>query len=77
MQVVKSKTSNPFKEAEFDILFASGIDEVGCVFDAGLKTGVIKARGSHYYLGEGDENKLGQGREKVIEILKGDEAKLR
>ena len=55
----------------------SGIDEVGCVFDAGIKTGVIKARGSHYYLGEGDENKLGQGREKVIEMLKGDEAKLR
>lgn len=60
--------------AEFDILWSMGIDEVGCIFDAGIKSGAIEARGSHYYM---NDEKLGQGRETVIDSLRKDEAKLR
>ena len=70
---MKNKVSAPFKQAEFDILWDRGVDQIGCVFDAGIKTGVISARGSHYYQGE---EKLGQGRDTVIEMLRNNEAKL-
>ena len=54
------------------------MDDIGAVFDAGLKSDVIEQRGSHYYDGLGDgDGKLGQGRDNCIELLKNNEQRLK
>lgn len=67
VKVVKNKVAPPFKIAEFDIIFGEGIDYVGEVIDAATEKNVIKKSGSWYSY---DEQKLGQGREAVRQLLK-------
>ena len=74
MQVTKLKSAAPFRECEFDFLFASGVDTAGCVLDAAEKIGLVERRGAWYYQ---DEERLGQGRDNVIEMFKSQEDKLR
>ncbi|KAL6779315.1 RECA1 [Auxenochlorella protothecoides x Auxenochlorella symbiontica] len=62
----KNKVAPPYRIAEFDIMFGSGINGAGCVLDAAEKVGVVIRRGAYYYLGE---ERLGQGREKTLETL--------
>ncbi len=65
--VVKNKIAPPFKKAEFDMLFASGISYEGDILDLGEEQGIVDRSGSWIsYKGE----KLGQGREKARETLK-------
>ena len=66
LQVVKNKCAAPYKVAEFDIMFGSGISTLGCLLDAAESTSVVQRKGSWYSYGE---RKLGQGREKTMAIL--------
>jgi hypothetical protein len=68
---VKNKVAPPYKLAEFDIMFGSGISSIGCLLDAAEAVGAVQKRGSWYYAGEA---RLGQGRDKALEAVKADEA---
>ena len=60
------KVAPPFKVVDFDVLFGSGIDQLGCVLDAAEACGVIKRRGSYYQYGE---VKLGQGKSQAVQTI--------
>lgn len=66
-RVVKNKLAAPFGEAEFDIIFGEGIDRNGEIIDIGVELEIVKQSGSWYKY---NENKLGQGRENVKNLLK-------
>ena len=67
VKVVKNKTAPPFKQAEFDIMFAEGISKVGELVDLGVDRQIIDKAGAWYsYKNE----RLGQGREAVKTFLK-------
>lgn len=73
-KVVKNKVAAPFKEAEFDILFGSGISYEGDVINAGIKHGVITKSGASYSF-EGE--RLGTGFENVRVKLQEDKKLLK
>ncbi len=67
VKIVKNKISPPFKIAEFDIMFGTGINTFGCVFDTAVDMDIIEKSGAWYsYNGE----KVGQGRDNSIAALK-------
>lgn len=67
MKVVKNKMAPPFKEAEFDILYGTGISRDGEVVDLGSEMGIVEKSGAWYsYGGE----RIGQGREAAKQFLK-------
>jgi len=67
VKVVKNKMAPPFKQAEFDIMFAEGISKAGELVDLGVEKRVLEKSGAWYsFKGE----RLGQGRESVREFLK-------
>ena len=67
VKIVKNKTAPPFKQAEFDIMFAEGISKVGELVDLGVDRRIIDKSGAWYsYKNE----RLGQGREAVKTFLK-------
>ncbi len=68
-KVVKNKVAPPFKVAEFDILFGSGISYEGDVLNTGIKYGVVSKSGASYSF-EGE--RLGTGFETVRAKLKED-----
>jgi len=66
VKVVKNKVAPPFKQAEFQILYGSGINLLGEVVDYGVKLGMIDKAGAWYsYQG----NKIGQGKNNVMKFL--------
>ncbi len=71
VKVVKNKMAPPFKQAEFDIMFAEGISKMGELVDLGVEKRVVEKSGAWYsYKGE----RLGQGREQVRDMLKNNPA---
>jgi recombination protein RecA len=66
VKVVKNKMAPPFKQAEFDIMFAQGISKTGELVDLGVEKKVVEKSGAWYsYQGE----RLGQGRDAVRDLL--------
>ncbi len=67
VRVVKNKVAPPFKEAEFDILYGSGISREGELVDLGAECGIIEKSGAWYAV---DGDRIGQGRENTKEFLR-------
>jgi recombination protein RecA len=67
VKVVKNKMAPPFKEAEFDILYGTGISNVGELVDLGSDMGIVEKSGAWYSF-NGD--RIGQGRDSAKEFLK-------
>ncbi len=67
VRVTKNKVAPPFRQAEFDIMYAEGISKTGDLLDLGVEYEIIDKRGAFYSYGE---TRLGQGRENSKRFLK-------
>src|SRR6202000_3374273 len=67
VKVVKNKMAPPFKQAEFDILYGTGISREGSLIDLGVEQGIVRKSGA-WYTYEGDQ--LGQGKENARNFLR-------
>lgn len=70
IKVVKNKVGYPFREAQFELYYDAGIDLVGSLLDFCVMKGVVVQNGSSYLFGD---KKLGLGRERAKETIRGDE----
>ncbi len=66
VKIVKNKVAPPFKRAEFDIMYGTGISKSGELIDLGVLQGIVKKSGSWFSYGD---TKLGQGRDAVKQLL--------
>ena len=66
VKVVKNKMAPPFKQAEFDILYGTGISREGSLIDFGVEHAIVRKSGA-WYTYDGDQ--LGQGKEKARQFL--------
>jgi len=67
VKVVKNKVSPPFRVAEFDMIFGSGISREGGLIDMGVEHGIVRKAGA-WYTYEGEQ--LGQGKENARGFLR-------
>ena len=66
VKVVKNKLAPPFREADFEILYGTGVNKLGELVDTAEKLGVVEKSGTWYSY---DGTKIGQGRDKVLAHL--------
>ena len=66
VKVVKNKVSPPFRQAEFQIMYGTGIYHMGEVIDWGVKLNLIDKSGA-WYAYKGD--KIGQGKANASRFL--------
>src|SRR5690625_4368507 len=66
VKVVKNKVAPPFKQAEFQILYGSGINNTGEILDMGVQLGLIDKAGS-WYSHQGE--RIGQGKQNACDYL--------
>ncbi len=67
VKVVKNKVAPPFRQAEFDIMYAEGISHSSLLVDIGAESGIIEKSGAWYSYGS---QRIGQGRENAKLFLK-------
>ena len=67
VKVVKNKVAAPFRQAEFDIMYAEGISHTSLLVDIGAESGIIEKSGAWYSY---KDQKIGQGRENAKLYLK-------
>jgi len=66
VKIVKNKVAPPFKEAEFDIMYGTGISREGDLVDLGVECNVVDKSGSWFSYGQ---ERIGQGRENAKQFL--------
>lgn len=66
VKVAKNKVAPPFRIAEFDIIFGSGISQIGCLLDLAEKTNIVTRKGA-WYSYNGDN--IAQGRDNAVKYL--------
>jgi recombination protein RecA len=66
VKVVKNKVASPFRMAEFEIIYGTGISRAGELLDMGEAAGIVSRSGSWYSYGD---DRLGQGRENARKFL--------
>ena len=66
VKIVKNKVAPPFKKAEFDIMYGTGISLSGDILDTAVELGIVDKAGSWYSY---NDERIGQGRENVKEFL--------
>lgn len=69
-KIVKNKVAPPFKKVQLEMLYGQGISREGEILDIAEKMEILQKSGSYYYY---NNEKLGQGKEKVRELLKSDQ----
>ncbi len=71
VKVVKNKVAPPFRQAEFEILYGTGINRLGEIIELGVKQGIVEKSGAWYSY---KSDRIGQGRKKSAEFLEANPA---
>ncbi len=66
VKVVKNKVAAPYRQAEFDLMYGTGISKEGGILDLAVEEGIVKKSGAWYQY---EADRLGQGREAAKETL--------
>jgi recombination protein RecA len=67
VKVVKNKVAPPFRVAEFDVMYGTGVSREGGLLDVGVATDIVGKTGAWFTYGE---TRLGQGREAAKDFLR-------